>query len=326
MASYTHLIPAITSVLTAPGVDLASISAKSVRKSILAADAELDPDWVRSNKNGIDELIATIFNTVNASRQADENASAGDASPPDPSSSAVLTTATTKRKREDEWLEGGAGRPTATAAPVRPSISASKRSDTPQTKQEVDDAEYARQLSAQLNASARGRTTRGGGTSSRSNGASSSSAAGGKKRKAGASRSSKVKSPSKIIDSDLSGSEAYGEEDDDASDGGAVKKKPTKRKRAAGGEGGAAKGGFGKEFLLSEPLSAVCGGQTRLSRPQVVKSLWDYIKSNELQNPRNRRQILCDEKLSSVFKSARIDMFTMNKELGAHLYDASDAP
>jgi upstream activation factor subunit UAF30 len=52
----------------------------------------------------------------------------------------------------------------------------------------------------------------------------------------------------------------------------------------------------------------------------VVKKLWDHIKANDLQNPSNRRQILCDEKLQAVFKQDKIDMFSMNKLLGKELY------
>jgi upstream activation factor subunit UAF30 len=38
------------------------------------------------------------------------------------------------------------------------------------------------------------------------------------------------------------------------------------------------------------------------SRVDVTKYLCSYIKNNELQNPEDRRQIVCDEKLSSLLK------------------------
>lgn len=47
-----------------------------------------------------------------------------------------------------------------------------------------------------------------------------------------------------------------------------------------------------------------------------MKGLWDYIKSNELQNPTNKREIVCDEKFRAVFGVDKIDMFKMNKVLG----------
>ncbi len=58
----------------------------------------------------------------------------------------------------------------------------------------------------------------------------------------------------------------------------------------------------------------------QLSRPQVVKKLWDYIKGHELQDPSDKRQILCDDKLQAVFKQDKINMFSMNKLLGSQLY------
>jgi upstream activation factor subunit UAF30 len=62
-------------------------------------------------------------------------------------------------------------------------------------------------------------------------------------------------------------------------------------------------------------LAAVVAAET-LSRPQVVKHLWDYIKGNGLQNPNNKREIVCDAGLRAVFNVDKIDMFRMNKVLG----------
>ena len=52
----------------------------------------------------------------------------------------------------------------------------------------------------------------------------------------------------------------------------------------------------------------------------MVKKLWEHIKANELQDPSDRRQILCDEKMSAIFKVNKVDMFQMNKLIGNHLY------
>ena len=56
-----------------------------------------------------------------------------------------------------------------------------------------------------------------------------------------------------------------------------------------------------------------------MSRPQVVKHLWDYIKARDLQNPLDRREIICDEKLKSIFGLDKIGMFKMNKALGEYV-------
>ena len=57
----------------------------------------------------------------------------------------------------------------------------------------------------------------------------------------------------------------------------------------------------------------------KLSRPQVVKQLWVYIKANDLQNPGNKREIICDDRLRPVFNADKIDMFKMNKVLGSYV-------
>jgi len=83
-------------------------------------------------------------------------------------------------------------------------------------------------------------------------------------------------------------------------------------------------GGFHKEYHLSEPLVDLVE-ETKLSRPQVVKKIWAHIKANDLQDPSDKRQIRCDEKMQLVFKQDKVHMFTMNKLLGKHLYPIDEA-
>jgi upstream activation factor subunit UAF30 len=68
----------------------------------------------------------------------------------------------------------------------------------------------------------------------------------------------------------------------------------------------------------SEALAAVVGPGP-LPRGEVVRKLWDYIKSHNLQNPENRREILADDKLERVFDKDKVTMFEMNKHLARHL-------
>ncbi|KAJ8142565.1 hypothetical protein OXX80_011185 [Metschnikowia pulcherrima] len=76
---------------------------------------------------------------------------------------------------------------------------------------------------------------------------------------------------------------------------------------------------FNAELVLSPLLQEVVGGP-RMSRPQVVKQMWVYIRANKLQNPNDKRQIFCDEKLKLVFKKSSVTMFEMNKLLTKHLF------
>lgn len=53
---------------------------------------------------------------------------------------------------------------------------------------------------------------------------------------------------------------------------------------------------------------------------QVVKKLWAYIKEKDLQDPKNRRNIKCDQMLHSIFRVDTINMFQMNKSLTKHIW------
>ena len=72
---------------------------------------------------------------------------------------------------------------------------------------------------------------------------------------------------------------------------------------------------------LSPELSVVCEGKTELRRNEVVKAVWVYIKANELQNPEDRREILCDANLKKVFGVDKVGMMGMNKHYSRHMSD-----
>jgi chromatin remodeling complex protein RSC6 len=73
-----------------------------------------------------------------------------------------------------------------------------------------------------------------------------------------------------------------------------------------------------KPLQPSEELAAVVGSGP-LPRGQVVSKMWDYIRSHNLQNAENRREILADDKLRKVFGKDKVTMFEMNKHLAQHL-------
>jgi chromatin remodeling complex protein RSC6 len=78
---------------------------------------------------------------------------------------------------------------------------------------------------------------------------------------------------------------------------------PTKtpEKKASGGRANALQ----KPLQLSVELAAVVGSGP-LPRGQVVSKMWDYIRSHNLQNPENRREILADDRLRKVSLPPRI--------------------
>lgn len=74
-----------------------------------------------------------------------------------------------------------------------------------------------------------------------------------------------------------------------------------------------------KPMTLSADLEAVIG-KGPMSRGEVVKAIWDYIKKNNLQDPTNKRNINGDEKLKKIFGGkATVNMFEMTKLVSGHL-------
>ncbi len=88
----------------------------------------------------------------------------------------------------------------------------------------------------------------------------------------------------------------------------------TREKKASAGKGNALQ----KPLQPSEELAAVIGSAP-LPRGQVVSKIWEYIRSHNLQNSENRREILADDKLRRVFGKDKVTMFEMNKHLAGHL-------
>ncbi|AOW15170.1 DNA topoisomerase III [Hydrogenophaga crassostreae] len=68
----------------------------------------------------------------------------------------------------------------------------------------------------------------------------------------------------------------------------------------------------------SAALIAVIGDGL-VSRPEVTKKLWDYIKANSLQDATDKRKINADAKLEAVFGKPQVTMFEIAKLIGPHL-------
>lgn len=76
---------------------------------------------------------------------------------------------------------------------------------------------------------------------------------------------------------------------------------------------------FMKKLKISDALAAVIGSGDR-ARTEVVSALWKYIKKHDLQDPKNRRNILADDKLKAVFGGKGVvNMFEMTKHVSKHL-------
>jgi len=196
------LEPAIRKVLTAPGVDLNQISAKSVRKRLQALDPSLTYEWMKENRGAIDVIIGEIFQSVNEAASVSGSVDANGV-------------------HEDADAEGaaeaeGEGEGESGNSPKRPTKKRQKKNG-----QEKADAEYARQLSNELNSRSRSSRT----TVGKSKTSVGKKGGPGKKRKP---------LTADTVDSGEDGSDA------DSTVG--------KKRKARGG--GGAKGGFSKEYNL----------------------------------------------------------------------------
>lgn len=82
------------------------------------------------------------------------------------------------------------------------------------------------------------------------------------------------------------------------------------------------KSGGGMGSVLSEALQDFLGVES-LPRTQVVKKMWEYIKERNLQDPKDKRKILLDDKLKKIFTSP-LTMFSMNKQLSKHVMSSGE--
>ena len=75
---------------------------------------------------------------------------------------------------------------------------------------------------------------------------------------------------------------------------------------------------FMKEMKPSPELAAIVGDRP-MPRTEVTKKVWDYIKSNNLQDSNKRTMINADPKLKAVVGANQISMFDMTREISKHL-------
>lgn len=82
--------------------------------------------------------------------------------------------------------------------------------------------------------------------------------------------------------------------------------------------------GFAKPTPISEEMCGFLGKEpgTLVSRTEVTKEIVQYIKMKNLQNPSNRRQILLDDTLKSLFgpetEGKTVDYFSMQRYVNKH--------
>ena len=74
-----------------------------------------------------------------------------------------------------------------------------------------------------------------------------------------------------------------------------------------------------KPVTPDDVLAKVVGDQP-LSRTELTKKLWAYIKKNGLQDKKQKTMINADENLTAVFGGKKkVSMFEMTKLVSGHL-------
>jgi upstream activation factor subunit UAF30 len=128
------LEPQIRDILSAPGIDLATISAKRVRRKLLEVEPSLTAAFLKQHKEQVDAVIGSVFEAISAE--------VGGVEPPPSESQNGRVNGTVKTEVEEyEEVED--------VAP--PPAKKQKKAG----KMELSDAELARQLSNQINGRAR---------------------------------------------------------------------------------------------------------------------------------------------------------------------------
>jgi chromatin remodeling complex protein RSC6 len=76
--------------------------------------------------------------------------------------------------------------------------------------------------------------------------------------------------------------------------------------------------GIHKPITPSPELASIVG-KGDMPRSEVISKVWEYIKKNDLQDPKDKRNILADDKLEKIFGKKSATMFEMNKHLSGHM-------
>ena len=74
-----------------------------------------------------------------------------------------------------------------------------------------------------------------------------------------------------------------------------------------------------RELSASDKLANIVGAK-RITRQKAIKKFWDYVKKNDLQDSRNRRNINLDDKLKTLFGNKKqVSMFDAAKAISKNL-------
>lgn len=142
---FSSLEPRIYEILSAPGTDLSTISAKRVRRRLIELDPTLTVEFFKEYREEVDAVIASVFENVSGVRETEDN-----------------DESYKQEGQASDFPEEG-----AEAAEEEDSPPPKKMRKVGKNGRGLSDAELARKLSSEIN----GRSTRTGGKSRGGSGA-----------------------------------------------------------------------------------------------------------------------------------------------------------
>lgn len=180
---FSSLEPRIYEILSAPGTDLSTISAKRVRRRLIELDPTLTVEFFKENREDVDAVIARVFENVSGVQETEDNS---------------RTDESYKQEgHASDFPEDG-----AEAAEEEDSPPPKKIRKVGKNGRGLSDAELARKLSSEIN----GRSTRTGGKSRGGSGAAGR-------------KGPRAKKSATTVDSDEDGSDGIGKRKKSSSGG-----------------------------------------------------------------------------------------------------------
>lgn len=96
-----------------------------------------------------------------------------------------------------------------------------------------------------------------------------------------------------------------------------TRKKATRKK--AKRKSGKRRSGLATKTCSASPALQKIVGSKNLTRPQIVKKMWDYIKRHKCQDANNRRKICPDANLAAVIGRKPVDMLKLAGCISKHV-------
>ncbi len=94
---------------------------------------------------------------------------------------------------------------------------------------------------------------------------------------------------------------------------------PSKKDSVKSVPASASRGGLAKPVQPNEALAAIVG-KGPVTRAELTKKVWDYIKKHKLQDEKDRRSINADAALKPIFGGkAQVTMFELTKLVSQNL-------